>query len=75
MEKVISYKPHKGRKVIFPQHQMCSNWMFEFDEEREAILANSMAVIAEKNGINEDDLRHMFSFLLRSLKSNSVWAS
>jgi len=72
---IIIYETHEGREVVFPEHRMCRNWMFELTEANEAILAYSMAIVAEQNGVSKNEFRHMFAITLRSLKSNSVWAS
>lgn len=37
-------------------------------------LANSMAILAEQNGIQADEFRYCFKMALRSLKSKSKWA-
>ena len=53
---------------------MVRNWLFKEGEEDEATLAYSMAVIAEKNGLTNNDLLHIFPAVLRILKSDIVWA-
>jgi hypothetical protein len=53
---------------------MVQNWLFTEDNEDEAMLANQMAVVAEKNGLTVNDLQHLFPAVLRMLKSNSRWS-
>lgn len=42
--------------------------------ENEANLADAMARVAEDNGIEINQFRHIFTCTLRMLKSNSEWS-
>lgn len=74
MENVLNYNYRKGVKEVFPNNTMVSHWLFTEDTEQEAMLANQMAIIAEKNGMNTNDLQHLFPAVLRMLKSNINWS-
>lgn len=74
MKDLLRFRYNKGIKEVFPAHSMVQNWMFTESTKDEAILANSMAVIAEKSGIDANDLQHIFPAVLRILKNNSAWA-
>jgi hypothetical protein len=74
MEDILKYQWKKGVKEVFPAHPIVSNWLFTEDTEDEAILANAMAVIAEKGGMNANDLHHLFPAVLRMLKNNTEWS-
>lgn len=71
---VLSYKWRRGVKEVFPSHHMVVNWMFTESTEDEAILANSMAVVADKSGMTANDLQHIFPAVLRMLKNESAWS-
>jgi hypothetical protein len=71
---ILNFKWRKGVKEVFPTHPMVQNWLFTEDNEDEAMLANQMAVVAEKNGLTLNDLQHLFPAVLRMLKSNSRWS-
>ena len=72
---ILNYKyDGKGRKEIFPAHDRIKHWLFTEETEDEALLANYMARIAEKSGMNVNDLRHIFPAVLRMLKNNSEWS-
>ncbi len=76
LENNLTYKyENKGKvKSIFPAHNMIKYWKFTEDTKEEALFANQMAVIAEKNGMTANDLQHIFPAVLRMLKSNTTWA-
>lgn len=74
MEKILKFEYEKGVQSVSPAHWMVKNWLFTEDEHAEATLAQAMAVVAEKNGMNANDLSHLFPALLRTLKSKSEWA-
>ena len=71
---LLNYRWIKGTKEVFPSHRMVENWLFTEDTEDEAILAHQLAVVAEKNGLNANDLQHLFPAVLRMLKSNINWS-
>lgn len=62
------------REILFPKHKSISNWSFDPDQDAEANLANSMMMVAEKNGMNVNDMNHLFPAVLRMLKSKISWA-
>lgn len=74
MEDVLKFEYEKGKQKVFPAHPMVNNWLFDENEHDEAILANSMAVIAEKNGMTANDMMHLFPYVLRMLKSEIRWS-
>lgn len=74
MNDVLVFKWKKGVKEVFPSHPMVKNWLFTEGTEDEALLAHQMAVVAEKNGMNANDLQHIFPAVLRMLKNNSEWS-
>ena len=47
-------------------HWYVNSWIFESEEEKD--LANSMAVVAEMNGVEINEFRYTFSLSLRMLK-------
>jgi len=72
----------KGRLNINPNNDMVKHWLFDADvkneqeclkAENEAELANSMAKVCIDNGMNANDLQHLFPAVLRMLKSKSNW--
>ncbi len=71
---VLKYKYQKGVKQVFPAHPMVKNWLFTEETEAEAMLAQSMAIVAEKSGMNQNDLMGLFPAVLRMLKNNTEWA-
>lgn len=73
-EQSIRYEYLKDDTYIYPNHPMVENWRFKKDQEVEAEFCNSMAELAEKNGISTNDFMHLFSAVLRMLKSESQWA-
>ncbi len=74
-QKVLNYKySNTGVKEVFPANEMVSNWVFTQETEDEALLANAMACVAKKTGVNVNTLRHLFPAVLRMLKSDCNWA-
>ena len=71
---LLKFSYVKGTKQVFPAHSMIQHWRFSEETEEEACLANSMAIIAEKNGLTVNDLQHLFPAVLRMLKNNSNWS-
>lgn len=71
---VLNFEYKKGVQKVFPAHPMAKNWLFTEDEHAEATLANSLAVVAEKNGLSANDLHHLFPYILRMLRSDIEWA-
>lgn len=71
---ILKYEYNKGEKSIFPCHPFVKSWYFADTEEDEAILANALAVVAEKNGLSNNDLMHLFPYVLRMLRSNIQWS-
>lgn len=73
MEDLLKFEYHQDGRKVFPTHPMVKNWVFGDDEEDEALLAHFMAKVAEKNGMNANDVMHIFPATLRMLKSESPW--
>lgn len=71
---IARFEYRNGKRLIFPSNHMVSSCCFSSDEEDEAHLMHIVACIAEKNGLYADDVHHAFPFILRMLKSKSVWA-
>lgn len=59
---------------ITPQCEMIDHWSFNSESKEEAELADAMANVAKKNGLNANDLQHLFPAVLRMLKSNNEWS-
>lgn len=76
MEDIVNYdyKFKKGERTVFPAHPMVKNWAFPESDESEAILCHYIAAVAEKNGLNQNDLQHLFPAILRMLRSDVTWA-
>lgn len=74
MKEVLKFEYEKGVQQVFPAHPMVKNWLFTENEHAEAILANSLAIVAEKNSIDVNELSHMFPMILRMLKSDIDWS-
>lgn len=74
MENVLKFEYDKGVQQVYPAHSMVKNWLFTENEHAEATLANAIAVVAEKNGMSVNDLQHLFSAILRILKSDINWS-
>ena len=62
---------HKGINI---HNELFYSWQFPLEEEAEADLANAIAAVAKKNGLSSSDMLHVFPYILRMLKSNSIWA-
>lgn len=73
-KEALRYKYSKGVANVFPTHWMVENWLFTEDTEEEATLANAMAVVAEKSGMDANNLSHLFPAVLRMLKNDSAWS-
>lgn len=73
-EEILRFKYEKGVQKVFPAHPMVKSWLFTEDEHAEATLANSLAIVAEKNGLSANDLHHLFPYILRMLRSDIPWA-
>lgn len=72
---VLRFEYNKNRKrKIFPVNYLVKNWLFKEEEEEEATLAQAMADVAEKNGMDANDMSHLFPFVLRMLKSKIDWS-
>lgn len=74
MKDKIRFEYEKGEKQIFPNNNLVKNWLFKEGEEDEAILADSLAEVAEKNGLSANDLHYLFPYVLRMLKSDIDWS-
>lgn len=75
MEDVLKFKYERsGKRRIYPVNKLVSNWVFEEGEEAEATLCNSMAIVAEKNGLSGNDMHHLFPAVLRMIKSDIPWS-
>jgi len=72
--RVLKFEYEKGVQKVFPAHWMAKTWLFTEAEQAEATLANSLAIVAEKNGLSANDLQHLFPAILRMLKSDIPWA-
>ena len=55
-------------------HRFVASWGFEDDEHQEALLANAIAEVADKNGITANELHHIYPVILRMLRSDIYWA-
>jgi len=55
-------------------HRFVASWGFEDDEHQEAVLANAIAEVADKNGITANELHHIYPVILRMLRSDIYWA-
>jgi hypothetical protein len=73
-ENVLTVQWYKGEKQVFPKHRMVKSWLFSQETEDEAVLANAMAVIAERNDVDSNHLQHLFPAVLRMLKCDSPWS-
>jgi len=75
MENVLNFEYNKdGKLEVFPVNNLVRNWLFKENQKDEAILANSLAVVAEKNGMNANDLMHLYPYVLRMVKSKISWS-
>jgi len=73
-ENILNFTYKQGVRTIHPGHQMVKNWAFDDSTEKEAVLANAMAHVAEKSGMTANDLQHIFPAVLRMLKNDTAWA-
>ena len=73
-KKLVIVKFDNGNAKIYPTEKPADNWQFEEYEENEAMLAACVAKVAKANGLTTNDTHHVFPFILRMLKSKSVWA-
>ena len=71
---VLTSSFRKGRRFVQPTHQLVKNWVFDEQDEDEALFAQTMAVIAEKSDISTNELSHIYPAILRMLKNKSEWA-
>ena len=71
---ILRFEYKKEGKQVYPTNNLVKNWRFEENEEDEAILANSLAKVAKKNGLSRNDLHHLFPYVLRMLKSEINWS-
>jgi hypothetical protein len=74
MTEFLEFKYRKGIREIYPTNRLVKNWMFRDGEEDEASLAQTLATVAEKNGITPTEMMSLFPFVLRMIKSNSDWS-
>lgn len=74
MEDFIKFRYENMELKFYPTHERIKYWQFNENEESEAILAQAMAMVGEKNKISTNDLQHLFPAVLRLLKSKSKWA-
>lgn len=74
MSKVTKIKKVGHEVGYSPTHPNVENWWFSQDEEKLAVLANAIANIAEDTGLSRNDLQHLFPYILRMLKVDSVWS-
>lgn len=74
MEDILKFEYKKGVAKVFPTNKLVSNWLFDEDTEEEALLAHYIGVVAEKNGLTQNDLIHLYPAILRMLKSNINWS-
>lgn len=74
MDDVLNFEYDKGKQKVFPANKLVKNWLFQENEKDEAVLANSLAVVAEKNGMSANDLMHLFPYVLRMVKSDIDWS-
>lgn len=74
MKDALRFEYRKGVKSIYPANGLAKNWVFTETEEKEALLANSIAEVAEQNGLTTNDIMHMYPLILRMLKSDIQWS-
>jgi len=56
-------------------HPMVKNWAFAKEDVTSRDLADAMAVVAEKNGVEINQFKQLFTATLRMLKeTESEWA-
>jgi len=71
---IVNFDYSGDKKKVFPAHPYVSNWQFDENEINEATLAHFMAVVAEKNGLSNNEISHVFPIVLRILKSDIPWS-
>lgn len=71
-EKTIRTEFSEGKLYIYPVHPFVKYYRFNKGEEQEAEFCHAMAVLAEKNGIDINEFRHLFTVSLRMLKSQII---
>ena len=71
---IVKYENWKGDIEVNPTHRMVKHWVFTEETEEEAMLANAMALVAQKSNISLNDLQHLFPAVLRMLKNDSIWS-
>lgn len=74
MSEFIKYNFHGKEEQIFPKNTHVKNWLFDEGQEDEAHLAEFMARVGEKNGLNQNHFMHLFPAILRMLKSDIKWS-
>lgn len=65
----------KGKARIFPTEPMIDNWLFTEDTIDQAELANAMAKVAKRNGLDANDMHHLFPAVLRMLCDKTAWTN
>jgi len=73
-DQILNYKYPNGVLEIHPAHELVTSWAFTESERDEAILAQAIAVVANKNGLSANDISHIFPSILRILKSEIPWS-
>ena len=64
-----------GKKSsITPKNEMVKNWTFKISDSEEALVAFALGRLAEKTGMDKNELQHAFPTILRIMKSNSNWS-
>lgn len=74
MNDILKFEYRKGERQIFPCHTFVKSFLFTDAEEEEAAFAHHLAVVAEKNGMSNNDVLELFPAIMRILKSKSEWA-
>ena len=74
-EQILNFTYKKGVQSVFPAHPFVSNWLFTVEELSEAQLAHHIAKVAEKNGLSNNDMMHIFPLVLRMLRSDIRWSN
>jgi len=74
MDNVLRFEYKKGEQEVFPCHKFVKNHLFKENEKEEASLLHYIAVVSEKNGLNSNDISHLFPAILRILKSDIEWS-
>lgn len=71
---ILKFEYEKGVQKVQPCNDLVKSWVFKEDEHDEATLAHVMGEIAQKNGLSANDMRHLYPYVLRMLKSDIAWA-